>query len=344
MADHDLSWELDILPTEWIGIRSRFDRQTWRYVAASALAHLILLAIIMTMPERARSLELDANFQNDRFVQLMFEPPQEPEDVVEPGVGEVAEASAKHAGEEGKAGTEDSDAIDKRLAIKGDRSPEDLQLRKIRDMEVAHEAGVAGVLNNQVASWFGSADESIGSDAIHALGNLDGGEQGNANGHLGALGLRNSGRGGGGDSDKSIGLEDLATDGMKRGRRIGGEVPDMGKHDGKIPGDVIPRPPILDGGLDRDIVQRVVRQHRGELKACYENELQKNRKLGGELVIKFTITGKGDVISAVTAGGDFRNPTLESCITKRIRRWIFPEPRGGGIVVVKYPFRFSAGS
>ncbi len=342
MANQDLSWELDILPTEWIGIRSRFDRQTWRYVAVSALSHLTLLAIIMTMPERARSLELDANFQNDRFVQLMFEPPQEPEDVVEPGVGEVAEASAKHAGEEGKAGTEDSDDIDKRLAILGDRSPEDLQLRKIRDMEVAQEAGVAGILNNQVASWFGTADQSIGSDALDALGNLDGGEQGNANGHLGALGLRNSGRGGGGDSDKSIGLVDLATDGMKRGRKIGSGVPDL-EHDPRVP-EVIPRPPILEGGLDRAIVQRVVRQHRGELKACYENELQKNRKLGGELVIKFTITGKGDVISAVTSGGDFRNPSLESCITKRIRRWIFPEPTGGGIVVVKYPFRFSSGS
>lgn len=344
MAHHDMSWELDILPTEWIGMRSRFDRQTWRYLGISAVSHLTLLMIIMTMPERSRSLELDAHFQNDRFVQALFEPEQEPEDLVEHGVGEVADSSAKHAGEEGKAGTEDSDDVGKRLAIKGEREPEDLQLRKIRDTEVALEAGVAGVLDNQVASWFGTADESIGADAIHALGNLDGTVQGNANGHLGALGLRNTGRGGGGDSDKSIGLDDLASDGMKRGRRSGADKPDLGTHGGTTPGDVAWNPPVLVGGLDREIVQRVVRQHRGELKACYENELQKNKKLGGELVIKFTVTGKGDVISAVTVGGDFRHPMLEACITKRIRRWVFPEPRGGGIVVVRYPFRFSSGT
>ncbi len=344
MANQDMSWELDILPTEWIGIRSRFDRQTWRYLLVSAVSHLTLLMIIMTIPPRSQSLELDSNFQKDRFVQALFEPQQEPEVLADNGVAEVADASAKHAGEEGKAGTEDSDDVDKRLAVEGDRRPEDLQLRRLRDLEVAHEAGVAGVMNNQVASWFGSAEESIGSDAIHALGNLEGTTQGNANGHLGALGLRNTGRGGGGDSDKSIGLADIASEGMKRGRRSGTEIPDLGGHNDKTPGEVIPRDPILDGGLDREIVQRVVRQHRGELKACYENELQKDRRLGGELVIKFTITGKGDVISAVTSGGDFRNPTLESCITKRIRRWIFPEPRGGGIVIVKYPFRFSSGS
>jgi hypothetical protein len=33
---------------------------------------------------------------------------------------------------------------------------------------------------------------------------------------------------------------------------------------------------------------------------------------------------------------------VEGCLTDRIRRWIFPEPKGGGIVIVKYPFVFKA--
>lgn len=344
MAQHDMSWEDELLPTEWIGLKSRLDRQTWRYLGISLGTHLALLAIIMTMPENARALDLDANFQQDRFVQMMFEPPQEVEPPPETGPGEVAEASSKHAGEEGQAGSEDTAELNKRLAIKGDRAPEDLQLRRLRDIEVAQNAGVAGVMNDQVSSWFGEADTSIGSDALHALGNLDGVEQGKAMGNIGALGIRDAGRGGGGIKERGIGLADLASDGMKRGRRVGQGTQDMGDRDAKTPGEVIARPPILDGGLDREIVQRVVRQHRGELKACYENELQKNKSLQGEMVIKFTISGKGEVIAAVKQSSDLKSATLETCVTQRIRRWIFPEPRGGGIVVVKYPFRFSSGS
>lgn len=346
MSRLELSWEEEIEPTEWVGLKSRLDRQTWRYIAISAVTHVAFLAIVMTMPDEAGALDLDANFQQDRFVQLMFEPPQTEDEPPEDahGPAETADASAKHAGEEGKAGTEDSEAVNKRLAIQGDRDPDDIQLRRLRDMEVAQNAGVAGVMNNQVASWFGSAETSVGSDALHALGNLDGDTQGAANGRLGALGIRDAGRGGGGISERSIGLADIATDGMKRGRKVGRGTPDMGDRKAKIPGEVIPRPPILDGGLDREIVQRVVRQHRGELKACYEAELQKNKSLQGEVVVKFTISGKGEVIAALKQSSDLNNANVENCLTQRIRRWVFPEPRGGGIVVVKYPFRFSSGS
>ncbi|MEZ4458225.1 MAG: AgmX/PglI C-terminal domain-containing protein [bacterium] len=342
---HEL-WE-DSLPDEWLSLRSRFDRQTLRYIGLSAVSHLLLLAIIMSMPERAKALELDANFQDDRFVQMMFEPSQEPEVLRTEAPGEVADASSKHQGEEGKAGREDSQAVNKRLAIKGDNRPEDLQLRRMRDIEIAQTAGVAGVMNDQVASWFGSADTSIGSDAIHAVGNLEGAQAGDAMGNVGALGLHSTGRGGGGIKENSIGLADLATSGMKTGRKRGlcptGDCTNM-EREAKVPAEVsVGRNIDLDGGLDREIIKRVVRQHRSEVKDCYERELQKDRTLKGELVIKFTVSGKGDVISSVSQGGDLRNPTMEACINQRIRRWVFPEPKGGGLVIVKYPFRFSAG-
>jgi hypothetical protein len=32
------------------------------------------------------------------------------------------------------------------------------------------------------------------------------------------------------------------------------------------------------------------------------------------------------------------NATVERCITQKIRTWKFPEPKGGGIVIVNYPF------
>jgi hypothetical protein len=37
------------------------------------------------------------------------------------------------------------------------------------------------------------------------------------------------------------------------------------------------------------------------------------------------------------------NPAVESCINGRFMRFQFPEPKGGGIVIVSYPFIFSPG-
>ncbi|MEL6177655.1 MAG: AgmX/PglI C-terminal domain-containing protein [Myxococcota bacterium] len=33
---------------------------------------------------------------------------------------------------------------------------------------------------------------------------------------------------------------------------------------------------------------------------------------------------------------------VASCVAGKVRRWVFPQPKGGGIVVVTYPFVFSA--
>jgi hypothetical protein len=29
-------------------------------------------------------------------------------------------------------------------------------------------------------------------------------------------------------------------------------------------------------------------------------------------------------------------------MTKKIRRWVFPKPKGGGVVIVNYPFVFKS--
>jgi hypothetical protein len=35
------------------------------------------------------------------------------------------------------------------------------------------------------------------------------------------------------------------------------------------------------------------------------------------------------------------SPDVEACLVSRVRQFRFPEPRGGGIVRVNYPFRFA---
>ena len=37
------------------------------------------------------------------------------------------------------------------------------------------------------------------------------------------------------------------------------------------------------------------------------------------------------------------NKNAETCFNQQMKMLKFPEPKGGGIVIVKYPFEFSAG-
>jgi hypothetical protein len=37
------------------------------------------------------------------------------------------------------------------------------------------------------------------------------------------------------------------------------------------------------------------------------------------------------------------NIRVENCVVQSVRRWEFPKPMGGGIVIVSYPFNFTAG-
>lgn len=104
---------------------------------------------------------------------------------------------------------------------------------------------------------------------------------------------------------------------------------------------IMPGKPIVTGSLDKKIIRRVVSQHRREVRYCYEKELLKESDLAGRITVKFTISGNGDVIAAMVTKSTMHNRDVESCISSKIRRWVFPEPKGGGIVVVKYPFHFS---
>jgi TonB family protein len=297
------------------------------------------------IPVSPDSLELDGIAQNDRFVQAMIMPDQEEEE--EPdwlGDGDGEEAAEKHKGEEGQAGKEDSEQSNKELAIKGPADNQDIQLKRSVDTQVAMNSGALAILGDQVSSPFGAADNSVGSDAIHALGNLEGDGVGEAKG-FGGLGVAGAGRGGGGISERGIGMATVGTKG-KGGRGGGGgqygrSAGDLGDKKTRVP-KLVPGKPQVQGSLDKEIIRRVVRQHRNEIRYCYEKQLQKNPKLSGTVKVKFTISGTGSVISALVSSSSLKDSSVEQCMTSKIRRWVFPEPKGGGIVVVNYPFNFSS--
>jgi len=59
-------------------------------------------------------------------------------------------------------------------------------------------------------------------------------------------------------------------------------------------------------------------------------------------MVQFTIAGLGNVIASMVQASTVNSPPVEQCIAQAVRRWEFPKPQGGGIVVVTYPFVLKA--
>lgn len=97
---------------------------------------------------------------------------------------------------------------------------------------------------------------------------------------------------------------------------------------------------LIEGGLDMDQINAVVRRHRGQLVQCYERALQKSRSLAGRVDVNFVIGGSGKVSTAAVANTSLGARSVESCLIQKLRGWKFPQPVGSVSVRVSYPFVF----
>jgi TonB family protein len=227
--------------------------------------------------------------------------------------------------------------------LKGPKDNPDPHLAKKLAEEQAKTAGILGVLKmnegSHLASIFGR-DTALGNDPSDVLGGLIGNQIGEAYG-VGGLGLVGTGSGGGGTGEGTIGLGNLGTIGKGGG---GGNGSGYGRGAGGLGGrrarapDVIPGQANVRGSLDKEIIRRIIRRHINEVKYCYEQELLKKPDLGGRVVVQFTISGSGQVVASVLQSSTMGNSRVETCTVQAVRRWEFPKPLGGGIVIVSYPF------
>lgn len=268
----------------------------------------------------------------DRFVELLLEKQEEDKkDKKKPKANPDAGEGAKAKKEEGKVGKKDA----KMEKAKGNK----VEVKKQElDRQIAENAGILGALRDA-----GELDGVFGSSGLDA--NLTGGVGGliGAKGTqigAGGLGARGSGLGGGGTAE---GLGGLGTKGIGSGKSGygagGGNFGAKGEGGiGTIGGD-----PIILGALDRSLIDEVIKRHMNQIRYCYQRELTKNPALGGKIVIKFVIAKDGSVSSASKKTSTMNNSSVESCVVSRFMRMQFPEPKGGGIVIVSYPFIFSPG-
>ena len=326
---------------------------TWRwdeqvYTVGSAVALGLFLLMIFSVPPDPKSLSLDLFNSDNRFVKFLIKPPEEKEEEI-PGVAEARRTTQqggkgkRHKGEEGKMGKKTSKNKEGLYGLKGPKDNPDPHLAKKLAEEQAKNAGILGVLKqtegSHIASIFGR-DTALGNDAADVLGGLIGNQIGEAYG-VGGLGLVGTGSGGGGTGEGTIGLGNLGTigkgggggNGSGYGRGAGG----LGGRRAKAP-DVIPGQANVRGSLDKEIIRRIIRRHINEVKYCYEQELTKKPDLGGRIMVQFTIAASGQVIASVLQNSTMGNARVENCTVQAVRRWEFPKPLGGGIVIVSYPF------
>lgn len=195
---------------------------------------------------------------------------------------------------------------------------------------------VAGLFGGGASSsLFGAG--GLGAGINNAIGGIKAGAGlGDAQG-LGGLGSRGAGSGGGGTG---LGLGGLGTRGVGEGAGGSGTI-DLGGR-GKETTRIIPGKTTVIGGLDREVILKVIRRHQNEIKFCYEGELKKDPALAGKVAVAWTIDASGLVSEVSVTESSLGSAAVERCILERIRRWRFPQPEGGGVVAVTFPWIFKA--
>jgi TonB family protein len=324
------------------------DWGTQSYTGAVFAVTGLFLALMFSIPPDPRSLSLDAFMNDQRFAKLLTKPPEQKEEVIPEWLkkksdDEMGGKGKRHKDEEGRMGKKDSLKKQGLYALKGPKDNQDPHLAKQLAKDAAEKAGVLGIIKSNQGSILASAfgrDSALGTDAADVLGSLVGTEVGEAYG-VGGLGLVGAGSGGGGTGEGTIGLGNLGTIGKGGG---GGGLSGYGRGAGGLGGrrahapDVVPGTAEVRGSLDKEIIRRIIRRHINEVKFCYERELVRTPGLMGRVMIQFTISPTGQVIASLVQSSTIGSMPVEQCIATAVRRWEFPKPQGGGIVVVTYPF------
>lgn len=300
------------------------------------LVHAFFVAASIITPDGSSSLVDDLFKNQNRFAQMILKA-QEKEKKAKKLDLSGMKGGAKHKGEEGKFGKKDKPKKDA-LASKAGAPRVDPNKRE-KDRKIALNAGLLGILkgagqSGAVSNVFGPG--GLGTGINNAMGGLRGTEMGDAGG-AGGLGTRGTGAGGGGDS---LGIGGLGTHGHGRGTGGYGNI-DLGGR-GKGTTRIVPGKTIIQGSLSKEEIGRVIRRNLARFKYCYEKQLNANPNLSGKIAVYFTIAPTGDVASASVRETSMNDENVESCAIKVMRSLKFPKPRGGGIVVVTYPFVFAA--
>jgi len=174
--------------------------------------------------------------------------------------------------------------------------------------------------------------EGVGNFAL-PMGSLDAGEGARGLGGLGAMGY------GGGGTSSGLGI--IGTKGNQSTSGMGKAKEGVARKRSSSPLLAAESPTIL-GSLDKSLIDAVIKRNLNQIRYCYERELTKSPDLSGKIVVKFVVNADGTVSKATIDSTTMNSPAVENCISRRFLRFRFPQPKGGGIVIIKYPFVFNS--
>ena len=306
------------------GMRSQVDLYFTKVLSISVMAFVALLGALLVTPLDNVLLSEDLFKQQNRYTKLILKAPEKKKAI------DLSKLKKK---DEKKEEIE----FGKKLEVKQDdkKGPQIDAQKREHDRKKVMAAGLLGAMGSAdgaAANIFGGG--GLGTGINNALGGLQGGTGlGDAHG-VGGLGSRGAGFGGGGGGLGLGGLGTKGGGGKGYGFNLGG-----GKHSSTR---IIPGKTTVVGGLSKDVIGKVIRKHWNEIKYCYEKELQKDPNLEGKVAMMFVIDGTGRISEVSVQQDTTGNAQVASCMSMRIKRWVFPEPQGGGQVVVTYPWIFRA--
>lgn len=102
---------------------------------------------------------------------------------------------------------------------------------------------------------------------------------------------------------------------------------------------VIAGAPTVTGPLDRVVVERLVRSHLPQLRACYERELAAYPEMTGTVTVTF-VAGPDGKVAATSVLGSGVAPAVSACAVQVMQALQFPT---GQPISVSYPFQFVVG-
>ncbi len=306
-----------------------------RWLLVSLSMHLFFLLILKLMPSEPTEVtleELGPSFQKIIVQPQEFKPlePQKflatlPKKIMGSSpMGQEGEG-AKAPGEEGRRG-KGVPGVGKKMAGK------DLQKTGVLDFfSKGKESSLRDLLGESAIP--GSYDNALNRNRASRYG-LPGEREIRER-----KGLQGSGTGGGG-LQSSIG-EGLGTKGLGGGKKGPGLSNwGTGKSDTLVSDVRLDEEEVyLIGNIAKSVIAKIINDHLGQIKYCYERQLNVRPDLKGKIVTTFVIGLEGKVTSVKIKQTTMNNADVEGCLSGVIRRMPFPKP-GGGIVEVTYPFLF----
>lgn len=307
-----------------------FDREGASGLGGAMLLHALAVFIIVAAPIQPDELKFVAPDWDSRLSEVLWKP-----EAPEPVETEVAEDTPAEA--DGDAPVADA-APETPKKKKTDR-PTPAGIDDARETARAHARRVGREASSAITEGLADVFASGPSPRPRLTSNWTRGDVDGGGNPFGPIGPRPPGAGGF-ETSADVGPSYTTRNpGVPSGLRPG-DGPRHRRVPKQPPARVHAGDPLVAPGLEREQVRRVIRAKRGQYRACYEKRLQVERDLNGKIIMKFVIGAGGEVLTAIVLESTMNDAQVEGCLRRRMLKWRFPKPVGGGTVTVRYPFLF----